>query len=234
LHYFLFFRRFWFLKYIMTDPLHNLRLCLLFISLILASCGVSEDKKSSSLNDSGVSVNNSILNKPDRSAEVSRRVEDFAEYKKTRNAKIFKAFKEKTLEILPGNEREAYRFIWIPSFESAVAIRVWQSKDKYFLTVKKAGGEGYEMKSLSHGSKRVLTEEEWAEFVRLIDEISFWNMSSIDIDEDPSFDGATYAVEGNKNNKFHEIHRITNTKEVRKIGDYLLKLTELKTGFDRY
>ena len=199
------------------------------------ACNVSHQKESVPSANSIIEISNKhVSNEVDRSAEISDKSKDFLNYKKVWNTRILKTFQEKSLEKLPYTVDETYRFIWIPSFESAIAIRIWQSNGKYFMVSKKVSGEGYYMKNLSSGIKQNLTEIEWLKFIEIINRLSFWEMPTTDIDEEPAPDGATYAIEGNRNNKFHEVHRTTKVKEVREIGAYLIKLSELKTGYEEY
>jgi len=197
----------------------------------LIACSSSEHKESATSVNSNKSFNSLEIK---RSEEVKQSLKDFSKYKEIWKTKVLKAFEEKSLETLPDNVNEVYRFIWIPSFEPAITIRIWQSKDKYFLVSKKPKGEGYEIRKLSYENTKRLSKGEWLKFVELVDQVSFWNLPTVDIDEEPETDGATYSLEGNKNSKFHEVHRTTNNEKMKEIGTFLTKLSELKTKFDSY
>lgn len=162
------------------------------------------------------------------------RLEDFKKFKKHLNNEFLTKFKEKSFEKLSKSVDENYRFIWIPSFHSPVLIRVLKTGDKRFLIAKTASGEGFNIGKISMEKTVNLTEEQWNNFLKLLDDASFWNNPTLDKDDEPVTDGAVYIFEGNKNKKFHEIHRATPSKEFRELGGYLINLTELKTEYENY
>lgn len=165
---------------------------------------------------------------------AKEKLEQFSDFKKTWNTKVLGSFKERLLEKYSNKIEENYRFIWIPSFDNPIAIRIWRSGENQFLVVKKMNGEGFEMGKLTYERTRSLTKEEWLKFTNLIEESSFWNLPTVDVYEEPMPDGAYYVFEGKKNNQFHEVYRIMPKKEIREIGTYLLSLSELKTNYAEY
>jgi integrase len=162
------------------------------------------------------------------------RLDELTKNKKIRNTEVLKKIKEQPLEKISDTVSESYRFFWIPSFNSPVVIRVWRTDNKKFLVVKEVVGKEFEIKKLSYEKTKSLTDEEWIKFLELLDQSSFWNLPTIDIDDLPVYDGDLYIFEGNKNKKFHEIHRITPSKEFRELGSYLINLSGLKTEYEDY
>jgi hypothetical protein len=206
---------------------------------LFTACGVFEHKESISISNSKkvVDSDNLINEESNRLAQAKFTAEDFLKFKKIWNIRILGNFQESLLDKANNKVDETYRFFWIPSFDNAVAIRIWRIGDKQFLVVKKVDGEGFEAGKLSYEKSRSLTEEEWLKFIDLLDQTSFWKMTTKDVDEDPVTDGAYYMIEGNKDNQFHEVHRGTGNNgisEVRELGAYLLGLSELKTNYAEY
>lgn len=151
---------------------------------------------------------------------------------------IFTRFKETPLEKLPESIDESYRLILIPTFDAPVIVRVWRSGDERFLIAKKLSGEGgfgiKKFGKLSYKKTQSLTEEEWNNFIKLLDQTFFWDLPPLDKKEEPVPDGATWVMEGAINNTHHEVHRITPSNEFRESCNYLLKLSGLEIEYEGY
>ncbi len=153
---------------------------------------------------------------------------------KTWGAVALARFNEMPLENLPACVDESYRLVWLPTFHSPVAVRVWRSGEKHFLVAKQLDGKGgYGMGTLAAEETRPLTEDEWRAFLNLLDQASYWDMPSLD-DSPPPNDGAAWVIEGAKNKKYHDVHRHTLSVEFRESCVYLLKLSGLKTEYEKY
>ena len=149
-------------------------------------------------------------------------------------AVVLARFHEMPLENFPSCVDESYRLIWIPTFHSPVAARIWRSGDKRFLVAKQLDGKGgYGMGNLALEEARSITEDEWLTFIRLLDQASYWEMPSIDAAPPPN-DGAAWVIEGAKERKYHNVNRHTPSIEFRASCAYLLKLSGIKTEYERY
>ena len=147
---------------------------------------------------------------------------------------VLARFKEMPLDRLPPCVDESYRAIWIPTFHSPVAVRIWSSDGKRFLVTKQLDGKGgYGMGKLAVENLRALTEDEWLTFNRLLDESAYWDLPSVDTALPPN-DGAEWVIEGVKDKRYHEVFRRTPSVEFRASCMYLVKLTGLQTEIDKY
>lgn len=151
---------------------------------------------------------------------------------------LLSRFNESPLLVLADSSDELYRFMLIPTFHAPVVIRIWRSKNEYFITTKKTNGEGgFGMKKfgkLSFNKTRTLTEAEWNVFLNLINEAMFWDMPYSDKNDDPVLDGASWIIEGYSNKNHHTVDRITPSKEFGKACVYLLKLSGLEADYEGY
>lgn len=206
---------------------------------VFTACSFVQDKKPISSANSGTAIPKSetVIDESNQLAHNKNSSDEFLKFKKFWNLEVLGNFKEPSLEKSAKKIEESYRFIWIPSFDNPIAIRVWRSGKSQFIVVKKTNGQGFEMGTLSYEKTRNMTAEEWLKFTNLLNQISFWNMSPVDINYDPVTDGAYYEIEGSKNKQFHEVHRGTGSNEeakVRELGTYLLSLSSLETKYTEY
>jgi hypothetical protein len=127
--------------------------------------------------------------------------------------------------VLPA--AESYRFLWLRSFHHPVAVRVWRSGAEHFLVVKQlSGAGGYAPGRLSVDRTRQLSNDEWDEFVRLLDGICYWQMPA----EDSRLgnDGARWILEGMKDGRYHIVDRWSpDGGDYRAACLHLLKLSGL-------
>ncbi len=143
-------------------------------------------------------------------------------------------FNEMPLENLPACVDESYRLVWMPTFHSPVAVRVWRSGDKYFLVAKQLDGRGgYGIGNLSIERTRSLTESEWMDFLNHIYPASFWGLSST-IDEPLPNDGAAWVMEGIRNKQYHSVKRVNPQEQFADLIKYLIKMSGLETEHDKY
>jgi hypothetical protein len=147
-------------------------------------------------------------------------------------------FKELPLMAYSGSTDEVYRFMLLPTFDAPVVVRIWRTKDEYFLTTKKTNGQGgFGMKKfgkLSYEKTRPLTEAEWNNFIKLLNEVMFWNMPYIDVNELTPEDGASWTLEGFDKKTFHTVDRILPKKEFETLCVYLLQLSGLEADYKGY
>ncbi len=151
---------------------------------------------------------------------------------------LLSRFNELPLAAYSDTADEAYRFVLLPTFDAPVSIRVWRSKNEYFMTTKKTNGEGgFGMKKfgkLTFAKTRPLTEIEWSAFLNLLDNSMFWDLPYTDKKDEPVEDGASWIIEGYYNRNYQIIDRITPNKDIAKACVYLLKLSGLEAVYNGY
>ncbi len=152
--------------------------------------------------------------------------------KKFWEEKILSRFNEKPLS--DKNDEESYRLILLPTFDSPIAIRIAQSQNQKILVVKKLSGKaGFGLENfgkLSLEKNRVLTDEEWNYTKILLAQMSFWNTSPLS-DEIAVNDGASWTLEGEKDNNFHQVDRILPDDKFQAICSHFLKLSEFEKEY---
>jgi hypothetical protein len=150
------------------------------------------------------------------------------------DAKAFAAFKELPLEALPACVDESYRLMWFPTFHSPVVVRLWRAGDKYFVVSKQLSGKGgYEIGDLKIERTRLLSENEWREFMNAVNQTSYWEFPSTVTESIPN-DGAVWIVEGIKNGNYHWARRVTPSSQYTVLCKYLIKLSGLETHHELY
>lgn len=149
--------------------------------------------------------------------------------------KILSRFKEGHLRSY--NFEESYRLVLLPTFDKPLIIQISRLKNEKILMTKKLSGEGgfglAKFGKLSFDKKRILSESEWNTAIKLIDEMSFFNTSSL-TDEPFIFDGSLWALEGKDGNLYHEIQRIIPDEKFGKVCSYFLKLSEVEKEYEGY
>lgn len=114
----------------------------------------------------------------------------------------------------PGAVVEAYRFLWLRTFDAPIAIRLEVNADGTgMVTAKVADGQaGYPNTSTKVVEKRSrpLTREQTAAFLALINRTNFWSIST-NIDPGDAMDvqteGSEWVLEGVKAGKYHVVAR---------------------------
>jgi hypothetical protein len=158
--------------------------------------------------------------------------------KKSWEKEILKRFKEMPLEKLLVSVDETYRLVLLPTFDAPVSIRFWRSGDEYFLVAKKLNGLGgygeSKLGKLSYEKTQPLTKSEWLNFLELLNQSLFWDMPTLDKNDEPVPDGASWVIESNKDGIYHEVRRITPSKEFRASCGYLLSLSGLEAEYKDY
>lgn len=204
------------------------------ISLLFFACSAVERNVTVSSANSEPAISSNKTADSNRATKEKQKSGEFLKFKEFWNTKVLGSFKEESLEQLPKTVTESYRFTWIPSFDNPIAIRVWRSENNHFLVAKRLNTTGFELGRLSFENTISLTEAQWHQLINLLEQTSFWNLPSVDIEDEPTEDGAYYVFEGNKGNQFHEVHRTTKTDEVRQIGAYIIELSGIKTNYKDY
>jgi len=123
----------------------------------------------------------------------------------------------------------SYRFTWLRTFHHPIAVRIDNKKGQILLTWKECDGAGgYEQGKIIDDKQKILSENEWKEFQRMISKIDFWDMPTT-FDEIPGIDGSQWILEGIKAEKYHVVDRWTpRGSDYAKCCEFLLNLTDLK------
>jgi len=124
---------------------------------------------------------------------------------------------------------ETYRFTWLRSFHQPIVCRLVHSADQNTLIVKMSNGKGgYGPGEITVENCIILSEKEWRQFEKIINQIDFWNQSTIEKTDIIGADGADWILEGFKDKKYHVVVRWSGKeKEISKACLYLLELSEL-------
>lgn len=120
-----------------------------------------------------------------------------------------KAMKEPSLWRLSQKDRSAtvYRFLWLPTFDHPVSVRIIKSTDSIEARVVKLGGMGgYQPGKIAVRKRTKLSKEQWEEFKRRLDKSKFWTLPTKDQEEFGN-DGDQLIVEGVKGGKYHIVDR---------------------------
>jgi hypothetical protein len=204
------------------------------ISLVFFACSGVDHKVTVSPANSELAISANKTADRDRAAKEKQKSEEFLKFKAYWDTTVRRSFKEESLEKLPKTVIESYRFIWIPSFHNAIAVRAWRTENRHFLVAKRLDTKGSEVGRVSFENTRSLTEAQWHRVINLLEQTSFWNLPTVDIEDEPSEDSNYYVFEGNKDNRFHEVHRTNKIDEIRRLGAYMIELSELKTNYKDY
>lgn len=133
---------------------------------------------------------------------------------------------------------EIYRFFWLRTFHNPVIIRAYSLGDEKFIIVKQTDGHGkYETEKLILNRTRKLNDEEWCEFINLLDRADFWNMKKIEVGT-LAQDGAFWNIEGVRDQRYYIAGEQSPIEgEFREACIYLMKISGLeidKNGSEFY
>lgn len=147
--------------------------------------------------------------------------------------KHLKALQEPSLLQHASSHKEAYRFLWLRTFHSPVAVRLNVNADgTSFLTVKVTNGKGgYEPGRLTKNAVRRLSKEETAWFLGCMREMEYWNLPTREPETDViGLDGAQWVIEAIKDGTYKVVDRWSPEKgPVRALGlIMLIDLAKLK------
>ena len=149
-------------------------------------------------------------------------------------ADFFGRFQEPPLGKMPDCVSEAYRLTWVPSFHRTTIVRVWSSNDGQFITIKRLDRTP-ENRNGNHYTEttRPLTNAEWEGTITLINAYDFWNISSAEKEPIPN-DGASWLIEGNRRNQYHNVFRLLPAPNLIRIIRHMVALTGEDAEVDLY
>jgi hypothetical protein len=132
----------------------------------------------------------------------------FQGFKERWYAKHLRSMREPSLsEASKDNSLVAYRFLWLRTFHSPIAIRLTIHVDGTgTLTGKMTNGKGgYNAGNLTLNETHELTKAQVAEFLGLLQKAAFWSAPSED--GAGGNDGAQWVLEGVENSRYHIVDR---------------------------
>ena len=132
----------------------------------------------------------------------------FQGFKERWYAKHLRAMREPSLsEASKDHSIVAYRFLWLRTFHSPIAIRLIIHVDgTATLTEKMTNGKGgYKAGNLTLNETYELTKTQVEEFLGLLQRASFWSAPSED--GTGGDDGAQWVLEGVENGRYHIVDR---------------------------
>jgi hypothetical protein len=140
-------------------------------------------------------------------------------------SKHLTAMQEPSLLALPATQGEAYRFIWLRTFHHPIAIRLWRENSPAQLVALELDGRGgYEPGIIIKNKSRRLSEQEWLEFLRRLNQTTYWTMPTEDPREGGN-DGAQWILEAVREGRYHLVERWSpRSGEYRAACLYLLKI----------
>jgi hypothetical protein len=165
--------------------------------------------------------------------------EDFDKVREVWNMDILKRLKEQPFaDASAPDQRHAYRFLWLRTFDRPVAIRVEITEDKVDCHIKICSGQaGYEVGRCVHNQVHQLTQKQISGFLKLIGKVQFWDLSeewkyqAENGDEIIICDGAYWIVEGIHHGKYHRVKAHSpESGPVRELG---LAFLDLGNVFDQ-
>lgn len=148
------------------------------------------------------------------------------------------AMGEPNLLELAEEGTEVYRFLWLRTFHSPVAIRVLRREQSTTLLGKRLGGSGgYDPGDLIEEVAFELDEGDWNEFNRLLEEADYWRAATTEVNL-TGLDGAQWILEAVKDGRYHVVDRwspsATGSPEedskLREACLHLLKLSGIRAG----
>lgn len=123
---------------------------------------------------------------------------------------------------------EIYRFTWLRTFDEPIIIRIMHYEDKNQLVVKMSNGTGgYNPGDLVLNKTVNIEPNQWNKFISIVNNIDFWNLSSIEQTNVIGFDGARWILEGVKDGIYHMVDRWSDS-EIVEACLYLLTLSKLE------
>jgi hypothetical protein len=135
---------------------------------------------------------------------------------------------------LPACVDESYRLVWLPAFHAPISIRVWRSGPEQFLVAKQLNGRGGELAGpVALQKSRLLSDDEWNEFMRLLRQAGYWDLPKVD-DGPMPHDGARWLIDGFRSNEIHQVVRHAPGRDFRDAGIYLARLSGMKTEIENY
>jgi hypothetical protein len=141
-------------------------------------------------------------------------------------SKQLRAMNESSLLDISDDGTEVYRFLWLRTFHHPVSVRL--ERDRYFaqlVSIELNGAGGYEPGTVWRTDNISVSDEQWVEFILLLNKATFWNQETHRRD-DAGLDGSQWVLEGVKDGRYHVVDRWSPVSgDYREACLYLLKLS---------
>lgn len=151
---------------------------------------------------------------------------------RSRYARILAAMNEPSLSCGRSTDEEAYRFLWLRTWNNPVSIRIFRAGPRYGLeAVQLDGAEGNEAGRILRRVTLTLSRTQWQRFSLALDETHFWQITTA-VDDTLGNDGAQWIIEGRREGRYHFVDRwggFDRVDVVQPLGDLLLEFSELRT-----
>jgi hypothetical protein len=154
---------------------------------------------------------------PDRVFDEDKRWNDFVDRWFSNH---LKAMKEPSLWMLSQRDTKAviYRFLWLPTFDRPVSVRIVESKDgATFHAVLLGGRGGYDPGKVVETKSEKLSESQWKDVQARLEKLQFWKMPTDD-PEPGGTDGDELILEGTSGGHYHIVVRYGPTSQADYVG----------------
>jgi hypothetical protein len=152
----------------------------------------------------------------------------------------FSLFKEPDLASYSNSKQgvEAYRVFVIPTFASALCVRVERQGGKSTLLAKALSGKGgYEWGKIKKQSERIISPTEWNQLINRLAGAAFWSIpetgppgAGSSRTDRACVDGTTWIIEGISGEKYRKVSRYCPSADFQSVGNYFLQLAGWKIG----
>jgi hypothetical protein len=124
-------------------------------------------------------------------------------------------------------ETEAYRFLWLRSFDNPIAVRVFRRGDNYRLdAVILHVAHPRELGNVPRRITKKLSLDQWRALTAKLEEVQLWQMAT----RSKAFtgtDGAQWIVEARRDGRYHVVDRWDGTDGLKSVGMHFLDLAGL-------
>lgn len=135
------------------------------------------------------------------------------------------AMEEPSLSHSTATYEVSYRFLWLRTFHPPIAVRISLSGNQLQLTaVELSGAGGYEPGVIVRRTSVTLTPHDWGRIESALNADQFWSAPTTT--ERMGFDGASWIIEGRKQDDYHVVTRWSPEPEdeFHKLGLLFLEL----------
>lgn len=163
---------------------------------------------------------------------LDRKVTERANVEAT--GKLFASFREIPLQAMPSCVEETYRLTWLPTFHSPALIRLTRYGNTCAVVTKRLSGKGaYSTGDLAIEQHREISSEEWDDFKKAIEDMSFRTTEPI-IAEPLMNDGASWTLEGYDGHRHHFVHRTKPDARFTAAIRRIVAICGVETEFGKY
>lgn len=127
------------------------------------------------------------------------------------------AMEEPSLYCGAPDDTETYRFVWLPTWDNPVSVRISRHGDDYGLNaVILSGSGGFEVGEPVRRVSTRLTRAQWRYALASLNESEFWQTTT-DTDDIIGNDGAQWIIEARREGKYHFVDRWSQAEGVEKV-----------------